>query len=165
MTSFGLARRNAFRKPARLALLIFSIASAFLIQALLSSFVAGVDLQSNGGGRLVVANASSALQPLPLGDLARIERLPGVAAVSPTTRMRGYVATERNVIGATAVDPDRIAAVFGQELTLEPDLISALKIARDNVLVGRALAEAQGWKVDQSRYRYQRSVRAKVRLA
>lgn len=65
------------------------------------------------------------------------------------TRMRGFVDVEKNVVMTSAVDPQAIAAANGDELGLTPQLIAALEESRDRVLVGRALAEAQGWSVGQ----------------
>lgn len=63
--------------------------------------------------------------------------------------MRGFVEVEKNVVAVSAVDPQAIAAANGRELGLTPDLIAALAEGGDRVLVGRALAEAQGWSVGQ----------------
>lgn len=150
MTFFGLARKNAWRKPFRTTLTILSVTVAFLVYGLLTSFATGVDEQTDGGGRLVVANRSSSAEPLPLAYVARIAGVTGVAAVSHTTRLRAFVGSERNMIGASAVDPERAAAVFGAELGLTPELVAALNASRDAVLVGRALADAQGWAVGQT---------------
>lgn len=145
MTLFGLARKNAGRKPLRLALLVTAIAVAFLIHGLLASFVAGAHGGSAGGDRLVVASSAGGGQPLPLALLAQIEALDGVAAVSHTTRLRAFFETESRILGATAVDPARAAAVYADELMLTPDLLGALEARRDGVLVGRMLAQALGW--------------------
>ena len=50
---------------------------------------------------------------------------------------------------ANAVDPDDFARINGDSFALTPDLLTAFKGARNRVLVGRALAEAQGWRVGQ----------------
>jgi putative ABC transport system permease protein len=53
----------------------------------------------------------------------------------------------RNVVAVSAGMPGRLLTVSGGELGLTPALIAALQEARDRVLVGRALAQAQGWAV------------------
>ena len=151
MGRFHLARRNAGRKPLRMLLLTLCIAIAFLIHGLTASFQNGS--QSAAAARediLGVMSAGGRGMNLPMAHLARLEALPGVAAVSYMTRIRGYSGVENNVIAVSATDPERLAAVNGPELGLTEDLRAALSAARDRVLVGRALAEAQGWQVGQS---------------
>ncbi len=63
--------------------------------------------------------------------------------------MRGFVEVEKNAVAVSAVEPQAIAAANGEELGLTPDLVAALEEGGEQVLVGRALAEAQGWTVGQ----------------
>ena len=150
MTFFQLMRRNAWRKPLRATLLMFSVGVAFLIYGLTASFLAGSQGAAGASDTLLgVFNKAGRAQPLPLAYLNRIAAYSDVAAVAYVTRMRGFVDVEKNVVMTSAVDPRLIAAANGDELGLTPQLISALEEGRDRVLVGRALAEAQGWSVGQ----------------
>ncbi|MBY3182178.1 ABC transporter permease [Rhizobium laguerreae] len=148
MTFFQLMRRNAWRKPLRGTLLMFSVGVAFLIYGLTASFLSGSQWAAGASDTLLgVFNRSGRAQPLPLAYLNRIAADSDVAAVAYMTRMRGFVDVEKNVVMTSAVDPRLIAAANGDELGLTPQLISALEQGRDRVLVGRALVEAQGWSV------------------
>lgn len=150
MTFFQLMRRNAWRKPLRATLLMFSVGVAFLIYGLTASFVSGSQGAAGASDSLLgVFNRSGRGLPLPLAYLNRIAADSDVAAVAYMTRMRGFVDVEKNVVMTSAVDPRLIAAANGDELGLTPKLISVLEEGRDRVLVGRALAEAQGWSVGQ----------------
>lgn len=150
MTFFQLMRRNAWRKPLRATLLMFSVGVAFLIYGLTASFLAGSQGAAGASDTLLgVFNKAGRAQPLPLAYLNRIAADSDVAAVAYMTRMRGFVDVEKNVVMTSAVDPRLIVAANGDELGLTPQLISALEESRDRVLVGRALAEAQGWSVGQ----------------
>ncbi|NKQ88523.1 ABC transporter permease [Rhizobium ruizarguesonis] len=150
MTFFQLMRRNAWRKPLRATLLMFSVGVAFLIYGLTASFLSGSQGAAGASDTLLgVFNRSGRAQPLPLAYLNRIAADSDVAAVAYMTRMRGFVDVEKNVVMTSAVDPRLIAAANGDELGLTPQLIAALEESRDRVLVGRALAEAQGWSVGQ----------------
>ncbi|MBY5400803.1 ABC transporter permease [Rhizobium leguminosarum] len=150
MTFFQLMRRNAWRKPLRATLLMFSVGVAFLIYGLTASFLSGSQGAAGASDTLLgVFNRSGRAQPLPLAYLNWIAADSDVAAVAYMTRMRGFVDIEKNVVMTSAVDPRLIAAANGDELGLTPQLISALEEGRDRVLVGRALAEAQGWSVGQ----------------
>jgi putative ABC transport system permease protein len=150
MTFFQLMRRNACRKRFRATLLMFSVGIAFLIYALTASFLGGSQGAAGASDNLLgVFNKSGRGLPLPFAYLNRIAADGDVAAVAYTARMRGFVEVEKNVVMTSAVDPRSIAAANGDELGLTSALIAALEEGRDRVLVGRALAEAQGWSVGQ----------------
>jgi len=149
VTLASLVRANLMRKPGRSLLLVLSVAIAFLIFGVLASFSTGFQGTDDTSGRLVVTSRVGSNEPLPIRLLERIERIEGVAAVSYTTRLRAYAGDPRNVVGASAVDPGRTAAVFGTDYALTPDLVAAIGAVRDGALVGRTLAENQGWRVGQ----------------
>ncbi|MBB3138245.1 putative ABC transport system permease protein [Rhizobium pisi] len=150
MTLLELMRRNAWRKRLRAVLLMFSVGVAFLIYALTASFTAGSQGAADASDNLLgVFNKAGRGLPLPLAYLNRIAAESDVAAVAYTARMRGFVEVEKNVVVVSAADPRAIAAANGEELGLTPELIAALEEGGDRVLVGRALAEAQGWSVGQ----------------
>lgn len=150
MSLFRLARRNAWRKPLRSLLLMFSIAVAFLIYGLTASFLGGAQGAAGASDDLLgVMNAAGRTQSLPMAYRTRIASEKGVASVAFVTRIRGYVTAEKNVVAVSATDPKLMAGVNGTELGLTPELVVALGETRDRVLVGRALAEAQGWSLGQ----------------
>ena len=130
---------------------MISVAVAMLIYGLTASFRLGS--QSAAGARdnlLGVMSAGGPGQTLPMALLPKLEAEPGVAAVGYMTHLRGFSGIETNVIAVSAADPDRLMQVNGPELDLMPDLMAALAVGRDQVPVGRALAEAQGWTAGQS---------------
>lgn len=150
MTFFDLARKNAWRKPLRTLLLMVCIAVAFLIYGLTASFVAGAQGAAGASDELLgVMSATGRTQPLPMALMARIAADPDVAAVGYMTRMRGFIEVEKNTVAVSAVDPGLLMSVNGKELGLTADLVDAIGQARENVLVGRALADAQGWTAGQ----------------
>ena len=150
MTFFDLARKNAWRKPLRTVLLMVSIAVAFLIYGLTASFINGAQGAAAASDDLLgVTSSGGRTQPLPMAAMSRIAADPGVAVVGYVARLRGFVDVEKNVVAISAADPDLLMAVNGKELGLTPVLVDAMGQARDKVLVGRALAEAQGWTVGQ----------------
>ena len=150
MSFLRLLHRNVWRKPFRTLLMMLSVAVAFLVYGLGQGFLAGS--QGAGGAdesRLVVQSRNGSAQPLPQAMVARIAAMPDVAAAAASARIRGFVTTETNVAAASAVDPEAMAGIMGAELGLTPDLLAALGVARDRVLVGRALMAAEGWRVGQ----------------
>ncbi len=150
MTFFDLARKNAWRKPLRTVLLVVCIAVAFLVYGLTASFMNGSQSASAASDNILgVMSAAGRSQPLPMASISRIAADPDVAAVGYMTRMRGFVGVEKNVVAISAADPMLLMAVNGKGLGLTPDNIDAISQGRDRVLVGRALAEAQGWTIGQ----------------
>ncbi|TWB13402.1 putative ABC transport system permease protein [Rhizobium sp. ERR 1071] len=150
MTFLDLVRKSAWRKPLRTILLMVSVATAFLIYGLTTSFIDGSQGSSAASEDILgVMSAAGRAQPLPMSYLNRIAAEPGVAAVGYMSRLRGFTTVEKNIIAVSAADPARLYSSNGKELGLTPSLISALSRDRSTVLVGQALAEAQGWTVGQ----------------
>ncbi|WP_411905612.1 ABC transporter permease [Rhizobium mayense] len=150
MTSLDLVRKSMRRKPLRTILLMVSVATAFLIYGLTTSFIDGSQGSSAASEDILgVMSAAGRAQPLPMSYLNRIAAEPGVAAVGYMSRLRGFATVEKNIIAVSAADPARLYSSNGKELGLTPSLISVLARDRGTVLVGQALAEAQGWTVGQ----------------
>jgi putative ABC transport system permease protein len=150
MTFFDLARKNAWRKPLRTVLMMVCVAVAFLVYGLMASFLAGSQGVSAASEDILgVMSGAGRMQALPMAHLSRIAAEPDVAAVGYMTRLRGFVDIEKNVVAVSAADPQNLMAVNGKGLGLTPALIEAIGQGRDRVLVGRALAEAEGWTVGQ----------------
>lgn len=150
MTFLDLVRKSAWRKPTRTVLLMVSVATAFLIYGLTTSFVDGSQGASAASEDILgVMSAAGRTQPLPISYLNRIAAEPEIAAVGYMSRMRGFSTVEKNIVAVSAADPQRLLNSNGKELGLTPDLIGALGKDRSQVLVGRALAEAQAWTVGQ----------------
>lgn len=149
MTYATLVRGNLSRKLVRSLLLIVSIAIAFLIYCVLASFAVGFQGTDDTSNRLVVTSRISSTEPLPISLLDKIAKMEGVRAVSYATRLRAYYREPQNVVGASAVDPHLSAVTFGRDFDLSPSLLQHLGENRDGALVGRALADSQGWQVGQ----------------
>ncbi len=148
MSFIDLVWKCTWRRPLRTVLFMVCVAIAFLIHGLSASYRHGSQGTAAASEDLMgVMHAAGRSQTLPLAYLNRIAALPGVAAVAPITRMRGFVTVEKNAVAVSAADPKQLMAVNGKELGLTPPLLDALAQGRDRVLVGRALATAQAWSV------------------
>ncbi len=131
-------------------LLIVCVATSFLIYGLTLSFVHGAQGSSGWSEDILgVSNAVGPGRPMPLAYAQRIASDPDVAAVAYSTRVRGYTTTERDGINLSASVPEELMAANGVEVGLTPELIASLNQSRDSVLVGRALADVQGFEVGQ----------------
>lgn len=150
MTFFDLARKNAWRKPLRTVLLAICIAVAFLIYGLTASFLNGTQGTAAASDNILgVTSTAGQTQPLPMAAFNRITAHPDVAAAGYVSRLRGFVDVEKNVVAVSAADPQLLMAVNGKAIGLTPELLAAIATGRENVLAGRALADARGWKVGQ----------------
>ncbi|QDG94528.1 ABC transporter permease (plasmid) [Rhizobium sp. NIBRBAC000502774] len=151
MNFFSLARKNAWRKPLRTTLLIVCVTIAFLIYGLTASFIHGSQGGSSGASDNILGVMSSAgrTQPLPISYINRLEADPDILAVGYMARLRGFALVEKNIIPVSAFETQHLTQVNGKELGLTSQMVEALVQDRTKVLVGQALAEAQGWKTGQ----------------
>lgn len=139
---------NLKRKKLRTTLTLLSILVAFVLFALLSALKlalgGGVNLAA--ANRLMVMHRVSFIQPLPHAYLARIARIPGVAAVSHQTWFGGVYQDSKNPLGSFPVDPESFLAM-NPEISLPEDQKQAWLKTRTGAVVGRSLAKRYGWKI------------------
>ncbi len=140
MTLAGFIARNALRNKRRAALTVLSVAvSLFLFVMLLVTLheftVPPEDIGSSL--RIVVRNKVSLAAVLPARQLATLDRIPGIAAVTPFTWFGGkYKDEEFTTFAQFAVDPVRFTNVFVEAHT-DPEQIEAWKKNRLSCLVGK----------------------------
>ncbi|MBT9386245.1 ABC transporter permease [Pseudooceanicola sp. CBS1P-1] len=147
LTPSMLLRQNLTRNLTRSVLMILCIGTAFFLFGLLSSFRAGFEGSEARADRLVVSSKVGGNETLPLAYLQDLKAMPGVAAVTHITRLRAYRSADpRDILGANAVDPESYARVYADTYRFTPALMQALADNRTGVLVGRSLAEREGWK-------------------
>ena len=88
MTFYSFIVKNALRNRRRASLTIISVAisCALLVTLLTLQRELTTPPESEAGAlRIIARNKVSLMQPLPFKQLAQIERIPGVKAVSPFT--------------------------------------------------------------------------------
>ncbi|HEY2592043.1 MAG TPA: ABC transporter permease [Steroidobacteraceae bacterium] len=122
--------------------------TAFLLFGVLQGINVGIKqaLSRMSTARLVVFSRVSLGQPMPIADAARIAAVPGVAAV-----------TGMAFLGGTYQRPSNVQIVMGTDLAaylkIEPEMkvppgeLAAALRTRTGVIVGRALAKKEGWKI------------------
>jgi putative ABC transport system permease protein len=139
---------NLKRKKLRTALTLLSILVAFVLFGLLcaikQALVGGVALA--GADRLIVRHKVSIIQLLPESYQARIERIPGVAAVTHQTWFGGIYQDPKNFFMQNPVEPEAFMKMF-PEFVLPPEQMKAWLATRTGAIVGRKTAERFGWKV------------------
>ncbi len=149
MNTFTMIRKNMGRKRLRSALLVCSIAIAFLIYALLASFAIGFQGVGSDSERLVVSPKAGSAEVLPISMFERLKQLPETGVVTYVSRFRSTYRDPRNFMGASAVEPRSFASYTRGQYNLTEDQIAALESRRDGLLVGAAVAQREGWKVGE----------------
>jgi putative ABC transport system permease protein len=148
MREITLIRRNALRNPVRLALMVACIAVAFLIFGVLS--VVGnafrLDDQPGAQERMMVTNRNGFQQTLPLSYLAEVARQPNTAAASPVRMALLHWRDPKDIISGVMVDPEPYLDLSKDSIRLDEADRARFLAARDGLLIGRALAERNGWK-------------------
>lgn len=148
MNDVSLIRKNLFRRKFRTIMLLIAIFIAFLIYGVLSSFEkafnAGIELSASD--RLVTVNKINFTQTLPLAYANRVSSVEGIKRVSHVSWFGGYHQEPKNFIVVFAIQDDRWLDIF-PELLLSEETRAAFRRDRKGALVGRKLAEKQGWQI------------------
>ena len=92
MSISGFVVRNAFRNKRRLLLSVTSVAASLFLLVLLQVALRELTNPINDEGsslRIIVRNKVSLAMPLPARQLQTLEKIPGIAAISPFTYYGG----------------------------------------------------------------------------
>ncbi|MEF0941518.1 ABC transporter permease [Rhizobium sp. BR 362] len=150
MGRFTLIRRTMGRKPIRGALLIASIAIAFFIYLVLTSFEHGFLGGEVDSERLIVTNKVGDALPLPISYYDKILALSDVAGATYMARSRATYQTPTNFLGLTAAEPASFAAFIGDQYDIPADALARFGQVRTGAIVGRSIATQEGWVVGQN---------------
>jgi putative ABC transport system permease protein len=144
----GLIFANLFRKKLRLLLTIGSFAVALFLFAFLAvirgAFNRGADIA--GADRLVTINRVSIIQPLPLAYRDKIQRIPGVRAVTHNNWFGGVYQEEKNFFPQYVIDIENQRQVIS-ELVVPDDQWQNFVKDRQGAIAGAKTAKRFGWKI------------------
>ncbi len=144
----GLIFANLFRKKLRLILTIGSFAVALFLFAFLAvvrgAFTRGADIE--GADRLVTINRVSIIQPLPLAYQDKIQRIPGVQAVTHNNWFGGVYQDEKNFFPQFVIDVENQRKVI-PELVVPDDQWQTFVKDRQGAIAGAKTAQRFGWKI------------------
>ncbi len=149
MHRFTFIRRGMTRKPVHSALLITSIAIAFFIYLVLTSFERGFLGGEVESERLVVSNKIGDALPLPISYYDKLLALPGIASATYMARSRATYRTPSNFLGLTAVEPDSFPTFIGDQYDIPAETLTRFRQTRNGVIAGRSIATQEGWVVGQ----------------
>ncbi|HVM78840.1 MAG TPA: FtsX-like permease family protein [Stellaceae bacterium] len=137
-----------WRKRARTLFTLLSIATALLLFGLMQGVSATFDrvVEQANLNRLHVRSRVTVTAPLPIADLAQIERVPGVTGVLYYSQFGAYYRDPKNSFVAIAADPARAVDIY-RELVMPESQLEALKRTRTGAAVGAKLAQRYGWRI------------------
>jgi len=136
------------RKKARTLLTLLSVAAAFALFGMLDAVRVAFDSPKSmvGIDRLITSSRLSLIQPLPSADLARIQSVPGVKAVTFASWFGGIYQDPKNFFPNFPVDPESYLDMY-PELVLPKAQRQAFLNTRTGAVVGRSLADQFGWQI------------------
>jgi putative ABC transport system permease protein len=145
---FRYILKSLGRNKLRTLLTVLGILGAILLfcflESLLAAFSSGVQMAD--AARLVIRNAVSLTQPLPLAYKERILRMEGVSDITWANWFGGNYESDRNEFFAQfAVDPESYLRLYPEYVLTKEDKDTFLE-RRDSCILGRKLAERLGKK-------------------
>lgn len=151
MTTAGFIAKNALRNKRRFLLSVSSVAVSLFLLVTLQVALRELTNPINDEGstlRIIVRNKVSLAQPLPARQLQTIERIPGVAGVTPFSFYGGlYKGDEKFTSFAQfAVDPARTTNLL-TDAKVPPEQIAAWIADRGSALVGKMTTDRYGLKI------------------
>jgi len=149
MFSVQFTLANLRRKPVRTCLTVLTVVVAFVLFGLLLSLerVFNIGIKLEGSDRLVVANKSSLMQPLPLAYKERIATLDNVAHTAPFVYLGTFFRDGSHQVATIASEPRAYLQMLPEIVFRHPAEREAWIADRASILVGRQLADQFGWKV------------------
>jgi len=148
-TDLYIPIKNLSRKPLRFVLTSIAIFIAFLIYVALTAFNdamnAGVELSADD--RLISVNKINFTQPLPISYVRKVESVGGIDSVVHLNWFGGYYQEPRNQVLTFAVDETKLLDVYGGTIVVDDTQHANWQKNRQGALVGKAVAELQGWKL------------------
>jgi putative ABC transport system permease protein len=139
---------NLKRRKLRLVFTFVSILLAFLMFGMLEALrtsLAGV-VNVVGADRLLVQSKISMILPLPRAHYEKIRATPGVKAAASFNWFGGMYKDAKQPIQMQATDPEQFLRVY-PDLKLKPEDVVAWERNRQGMIIGKLLANANGWKV------------------
>ncbi len=142
--------KSAGRNRRRTGLTILGVAASLLLLVSLRTFLGEIEGQSGltpaSTLRLVTVDSVSLAMPLPLADLAQIQRVPGVELAMPFQWFGGYYQEPKNFFAQFAVDPE-VYPKLASDYTFHPDQVQEFIRNRTGALAAQKLMDRFGWKV------------------
>jgi len=139
---------NLKRRKLRLTFTFISILMAFLMFGMLDALRTSLSGVVNviGADRMLVQSKINMIMPMPRGHYEKIRATPGVKAAASFNWFGGVYKDAKQPIQMQATDPAEFLRVY-PEVKLKPQEITAWETNRQGMIIGRILANNNGWKV------------------
>lgn len=149
MTRAHLVWAALRRKPMRTVLTSLSIVTAFFLFGVLEGVNVGIATLAGAANpnHLLVASRIGMGTPLPIAHVQRIAAIPGVTGVAGVAMLMGAYQKPGNVVPIVGADIEALFRVYAGQMMAPPDQLAAAARMRTGAIVGRVLAEHQGWKI------------------
>lgn len=148
MKFFFLIFKNIKRRKTRAFLTLLSYFVAFflfgLLSAIQSAFNQGIDV--SGSDRLIVANKTSIIMPLPLSYKEKIKEIKGVKEVTYASWFGGYYQDPKNFFAQLAIDTQTFFKVYKEFKVSDSEFESFVK-DREGAIVGKLTAQRYNFKI------------------
>ena len=152
MTLGTFILKNALRNKRRATLSVLSVAMSLFLLVTLQVALRELTNPINDEGsslRIIVRNKVSLAQPLPARQLQTLERIPGIAAVTPFSFFGGlYKGDEKFTSFAQfAVDPQRTLPLINDAKGLTKEELDVWLADRTTCILGKMTADRYGLKI------------------
>jgi putative ABC transport system permease protein len=136
------------RKPTRSIFTLLSITVAFLLFGMLQGLNAGFAkvIADQHLDRLLTDPRVPGGAPMPISNVALIQKVPGVTAVAPRAGFFGIYQHPKNGVGALATFPDQWFAVRPEFVIPKSQLDSLLR-TRAGMVITAGLQKQYGWSI------------------
>lgn len=148
MSLYKLILKNLTRHKLRSFLLVLCIFVAFIVYGVLKTFERAMNagIEFSAANRLVTVNKINFTQTMPYAYYNKVKSLEGVKAVTFSRWFGGYYQEPKNFIVALGIEPNSFFDVYSEMIVDLKDKDAFLKDRRA-LMVGRTLADKNGWKV------------------
>lgn len=145
-----LILKNVLRNKLRTLLTVSSLVVSLFLIVTLGTILTEFERGSKEGNpsRLMTRHSVSLAFLLPMGDLQRIQAVPGVKAVMPFTWFGGIYKNERNFFANFAVDAKKLREIY-PEMKMSDAEWQAFAADRQGAIVGKKLGTMYGFTPGQ----------------
>jgi putative ABC transport system permease protein len=147
-----LVFKNLLRNKRRAFLTASSIGVSLFLMTLLITILTAMEASTKTDGselRLITRHKVSLTNPLPESYWKKMQRVPGVEIVCPTSWFGGVYIDDKNFFPQFAVDPKSYLELLAPQKTfrVDPEQARDWLLDRRGALVSKGLADKYGWKV------------------
>jgi putative ABC transport system permease protein len=139
-----------WRRPVRTVLVFLQVCVAFALFGVLQGMRTGMDsaIAKTPADVLYVGPAVYGQPPLPIGNLSRLQALPGVKAVSFNQGMLAFYQKPSQPVYVLGIQPsDLMRALLPEEFIVQAKDLEALRKIRTGILITADIGRKYGWHV------------------